>query len=260
VRDLIISLPLVFLGSVLLIFFFAVGFAGRALVRRRCGAEACEDIGDQASNLLGGVAAAFAFFVGFAITVTWGAVSAAQAAVEQQAASIQQMAWKINNISNQAESAALRDKLGTYATTAANSDADFLIRGDTANLPSTVPLDRFEDALHIYAFGPNAKPQEVNSLVTAAATIGTNAATVSAVAQRALPGVLAVLLMITGVLVAVETGIATLTSKRPVVFLVWGLIPALSISVVLALAFPFAPRIGVSLAPLHTVAENLTAR
>jgi len=252
VRDLIISLPLVFLGSVLLIFFFAVGFAGRALVRRRCGAEACEDIGDQASNLLGGVAAEFAFFVGFAITVTWGAVSAAQAAVEQQAASIQQMAWKINNISNQAESAALRDKLGTYATTAANSDADFLIRGDTANLPSTV--------LHIYAFGPNAKPQEVNSLVTAAATIGTNAATVSAVAQRALPGVLAVLLMITGVLVAVVTGIATLTSKRPVVFLVWGLIPALSISVVLALAFPFAPRIGVSLAPLHTVAENLTAR
>ena len=69
-RDLIISLPLVFLGSVLLIFFFAVGFAARALVRRRCGAEACEDIGDQASNLLGGVAAAFAFFVGFAITVT----------------------------------------------------------------------------------------------------------------------------------------------------------------------------------------------
>lgn len=258
-RDLIIALPLWLIVAVLLVFFCGVIFTARWLISRQCGEDAREELVDQAKSLLTGLAATFAFFVGFAITVTWGAVSAGQVAVEQQAASIQQMAWKLNSITNQGESTALMDKLRTYALTAATEDDPYLIRGDTTNLPSTIPLDHFEDALHTYAFGPTAAPQEVNSLVTAAATVGTNSATVSAVAQRSLPGVLTTLLLTSGVLVAVVMGIMTVTSRRPALMYVWALVPALSLTVVIALAFPFAHGIGVNLAPLQAVAGNLVA-
>lgn len=259
-RDLVIALPLGAIMAILLLLFSAVIFAARQLIRRRCAKDTCEELADQANSLLTGLAATFAFFVGFAITVTWGAVSAGQMAVEQQAASIQQMAWGLNNIGDRAESAALMDKLRTYATTVATEDGAFLIQGDTVNLPSAVPLDRFEDALHIYAFGSTAAIQEVNGLLTRAATLGTNSAMVSAVAQRSLPDVLVILLLITGVLVAAVIGIMTVTSRRPGLMYVWALIPALSITVVVALAFPFAHRIGVSTASLQAVAENLAAR
>ncbi len=259
-RDLIIAVPLWAIMAALLLLFSAVIFTARRIVRRRCADDTCEEIAEQANSLATGLAATFAFFVGFAITVTWGAVSTGQAAVEQQAASIQQMAWGLNNIANRTESAALMEKLRTYATTAATADDPFLIRGDTANLPSAVPLDRFEDALHTYAFGSTAAVQEVNSLVTRAGALGTNSAVVSAVAQRSLPGVLGILLVVAGVLVAAVIGFTTVTARRPVLMYVWALIPALSITVVVALAFPFAHRIGVSTAPLQAVAENLAAR
>lgn len=259
-RDLIIAVPLWGILAVLLVFFCAVILAARRLVLRRCSEDTCADLAEQAQHLITGLAATFAFFVGFAITVTWGAVATGQAAVEQQAASIQQMAWRLNNIGSKTESAALMDKLRTYATTAATADDPFLIRGDTNNLPSSIPLDRFEDALHVYAFGSAAAPQEVNSLVTGAAAVGTNAATVAAVAKRTLPGILAILLVVTGVLVAVVMGIMTVSTSRPILMYVWALVPALSITVVIALAFPFAHRIGVNLAPLQAVAENIAAR
>ena len=82
----------------------------------------------------------------------------------------------------------------------------------------------------------------------------------AAVAKRALPGILAILLVVTGVLVAVVMGIMTVSTSRPILMYVWALVPALSITVVIALAFPFAHRIGVNLAPLQAVAENIAAR
>lgn len=259
-RDLLVATPLWLICAVLLVFFVGVSYAARTLIRRRCAGATCEDLADQAGHLITGLAATFAFFVGFAITVTWGAVSAGQSAIEQQAAAIQQMAWKLNNIPDRVTSTALMDDLSAYATMAAGADDEFLVRGDTAALPSAGPLDRFEDALHTYAFGPSAKPQEVSSLVTAATTVGTSSAMVAAVAKRSLPEVLAALLLITGILVAVVMGITTVTSPRPALLFVWCVIPALSITVVIALAFPFAHRIGVNLAPVQTVAGQLAAR
>jgi len=258
VKDLIILVPLWVVAPVLLVFFCGVIFAARRIVLRRCSKEACEELVDQSKSLLTGLAATFAFFVGFAITVTWGAVSAGQVAVEQQAASIQQMAWKLNNITDHTESTALMDRLRTYATTAASADGPFLRAGDTLHLPSAAPLDHFQDALHTYAFGPTAKAQDVTSLVTAAASIGTSSATVSAVAQRSLPVVLANLLLISGVLVAIFMGIMTVTSKRPFLMYVWALVPALSITAVVALADPFA-HAGVSPTALQAVAQGLAA-
>jgi hypothetical protein len=262
VRDLIIAVPLWVIVAVLLIFFSAVIFAARRLTLRRLSNDTRRDFVDQANNpgYLDALAATFALFVGFAMTVTWGAVATGQDAVELHATSIQQMAWRLDNIGNRAEAAALMDKLSGYATAAATADDPFLIRGNTTNLPSTVLLDSFEDAVHRYAFGRSAAPQEVDSLVTGAETVSANAASVAAVAKRDLPGVVVILLMVCGVIVAVVLGIMTASSRLPVVMYLWAVVPALSITVVLALAFPFAHGTGVDLAPLQAVAEKLAAR
>ena len=256
-RDLFISVPLWLIAALLFAFFALATVLARAVVTRRCSAESREELADEATRLLTGLAATFAFFVGFAITVTWGAVAAGQAAVEQQSAAVQNMNWSINNIPDRAEGALLREKLLLYATTAAYKNIDDLARGDTSQLPSAIPLDRFEDALHTYAFGPKVPKAEVASLVTAAAKLTTTSAEVSAIAHRTLPDLLAILLVVTGLLVAAIMGVSTVTARHPVLMLVWCIIPALSITVVIALAFPFAGGIGVDLAPLQSVARQL---
>jgi hypothetical protein len=69
-------------------------------------------------------------------------------------------------------------------------------------------------------------------------------------------------LFIVAVLVTVIMGLTTVTSGRAnMIFVyVWCVIPALSLTVVLALAFPFALRSGMTVAPLRAVAGHLAAR
>ena len=83
---------------------------------------------------------------------------------------------------------------------------------------------------------------------------------VAATAQWSLPDLMFALLMITGVIAAIVVGIETAVSNRPILTFVWCVIPALSITVVIALAYPFAHSLGVNLAPLQAVAEDLSAR
>lgn len=256
-RHLIISIPLWVIAPALLAFFLGLSFAARELVRRRCDEETCRDLANQANSLITGLAATFAFFVGFAITVTWGAVSAGQAAIDKEANAIQQMSWDLKNIRDEAESQALLDKLRAYSAAAVGADIDYLVNGDTGNLPSVVLFDQFEDAVHEYAFSPKAAPQEVGSLVAAAAEVGNASGAVSVVAGRTLPGVLAALLLTSGVIVAAVMGISTVTLRRPFLAFIWAVIPAFSITVVIALEFPFAHGIGVNLTPLQAVAQSL---
>lgn len=257
-RNLLISLPPVVVGAVLLVFFCAVCFAARGLLLKRCSPKTREELADQAQDALTGVAATFAFFVGFAISISWGAVSAGQNAVEQQAAAIQQMAWELRNIPDQAQSSALLGKLRSYATTAADQDDTFLARGVTVGLPSAAPLEEFETALQVYlADKPGLAGSD--SLLTAASKLVSSSATVSAVASRVLPKPLISLLFIVAVLVSVVMGVSTVTYGRPsLVFVwVWCLIPALSLTVVLALAYPFALRTGLTTAPMRVIAQQL---
>jgi hypothetical protein len=257
---LIVALPLWAIMAVLVLFFSSVTMAARVLVLRRRDVEAREALAEQANNLLTGVAATFAFFVGFAISISWGAVTAGQTAVEQQATAVQQMAWQLNNIPDRSEAAPLMDKLRTYATTVVDQDRPNLIRGTTTNMPSAVPLDQFENALHAYAYGPKANDRQVPSLLTAASTLSTTSAHVAVVANRALPRPLVTLLLIVGVLSSVLMGITTVVYRRPSLILIWCLIPAVSIGTVLALAYPFALRSGVPLAPMGVVVEQLASR
>ena len=250
-------MPVGVIVLLLLLLFTAVSFGAREVVRRRCTDEDREELADQAKNVLTGVAATFAFFVGFAITVTWGAVSAAQTAVEHQAAAVRQMAREIDNITDRTRAAELTAQLRSYVTTAANEDAGPLARGTIGALPSAAPLNRFEDAVNDYAYGPAAIERETAGLSAAVSTLGNSAATVAAVASRAIPGPLAMLLLIVGALAAIVMGITTVAYRRPVLIFVWCLIPAMSIAVVAGLAYPFALRTGMTLAPLQAVAQAL---
>ena len=258
-EDVLEAVPVWAIAAFLFLFFAAVMLIARAIATRRCSEESAEKLSDESARLLTGLAATFAFFVGFAITVTWGAVSAGQAAVEREAGAVRNMNWAVNNIPDRAESAQLRTKLATFTEAAAYRDKADLARGDTTNLPSAVPLDEFQDALHIYAFGPRASPSEVTSLVTAARTLGTESAAVSAVAQRSLPTLVGVLLMASGLILAVVMGVSTVNARHPALMLVWSLVPALSITVVIALSSPFSKGIGVSLAPMQTVSQQLNS-
>lgn len=246
------------IAGVLLVFFGIVCFATRMLVLRRCGEDAREELADQAKGLLTGLAATFALFVGFAISICWGAVSAAQNAVEQQSSAIAQMAWELRDIPDQAQSKALLDKLQAYASAAADQDVDFLARGVTTNLPSAVPLDQFETALRTYL---DKQPEgwQASRLAGASSALVSSSASVAAVANRALPQPLSALLFIVGILVSIAMGISTVTyGRRSMVFVsVWCLVPALSLTVVLALAYPFALRTGLTVAPLRAVADHL---
>lgn len=257
-RGLLISLPTGAIAVLLFAFFSAVTFAARTLVLRMSDEGGREELADQAQGLLTGVAATFAFFVGFAVNMSWGAVSAGQNAVEQQAAAMQQMAWELDNIADPAQAAALRDKLRDYVTTAAGADVDFLRRGDTTDLPSAVPLNAFEDAVRSYAYGPQADQRQVTGLVSAASSLRTSAASVAAVANRALPRPMIGLLVIVGVLATIVLGITSASYARPSLTYLWCMIPAMSMTVVAALAYPFALRTGANLAALQAVAQALS--
>lgn len=252
------SLPPVAVAVVLLVFFCAVCFASRGLLQKLCGTTTREELAEQARDAVTGVAATFAFLVGFAISIGWGAVSAAQGAVEQQSAAIQQMAWELRNIPDAPQSAALMDKLTSYASATASQDDPFLARGATTGLPSAAALETFETALQGYAAG-NPDRTGTEALLAAASKLVSSSATVAAVASRELPQPLIALLFIVAVLVSVVMGVSTVTYGRPsLVFVwVWCLIPALSLTVVLALAQPFALRTGLTTAPLRAIAQQL---
>jgi hypothetical protein len=256
-RELIVALPLWVIAAVMTLFFWAVTRAARELVLRSREAEAREALAEQANSLLTGVAATFAFFVGFAISISWGAVTASQTAVEQQATAVQQMAWELNNIRDPAQSAALMADLRNYAATVVAEDIRLLVRGDAAVLPSAAALDRFENALQAFAYGPTAPERQTAPLISAASTLSSSAAAVAAVANRALPRPLLGLLMVVGVLSSILMGITTVTYARPSLIFIWCLIPAVSVTTVLALAYPFALRSGITLAPMQTIAQQL---
>lgn len=257
-RSFIIALPTQVVVLALLVFFMAVCFAARRIVLRRCDEETREELADQAKGLLTGMAATFAFFVGFAISISWGAVSAAQSAVEQQTSAIQQASWEIRNIPDTAASTLLMDKLRTYVSAAADLDSGFLAKGVGIGLPSAVPLEDLETALRTYA-DKQPDSREASRLSTVSASLVSSSASVAAVANRALPQPLIALLMLVAILVSASMGISTVTyGRRSMVFVgVWCLVPALSLTVVLALAYPFALRSGLTLAPLKALAEHL---
>lgn len=251
-RATLVSIPAWALVPALFLFFFAVSLSARALVRGRADGERRDEIAEEATRSLTGIAASFAFFVGFAITMSWGAVSAGQSAIEEQATRAQQLVWIIGNVSDDRASAAMLSELRTYLVTASERDQPALERGDVRDLPSSPSLDSLQEAIHAYAFGPGTSDPEAASLAEAAANLGASVASVAAVAQRSLPPLMGILLLVVATLLATVSGMSSARAHRPLLLPVWCLLPALAISVI-----PGPGGIGIDLSPLLLVADRI---
>lgn len=251
------SLPAWLLVAVLFLVFLGVAAGSRWLVRHVSSKERGEELAKLANTLISGVAAAFAFFIGVAITVTWGGVSAGQTAVESLAASSQQLAWATNNLSDRTEATALLTDLQVYLDTVVAQDPPYLAVGDTTSLPSAVPLDTLQDAVHAYAYAENTPSSESTALVSSAQALGSAQSTVSAIAQRSMPTLLAVLLVLVSILLATILGVATMAITRPSLVAVWCLVIAMSVTLVLVLDRPYGGGIAVNMSSITQVASQL---
>src|SRR5258705_11272398 len=84
------------------VFFAAISAGCRLALSRMASPERSAELEDFAGKLLGVFGATFAFLVGFAVTITWSAVSTGQDAVDLQASSAQQLYWATSAIQDQA--------------------------------------------------------------------------------------------------------------------------------------------------------------
>lgn len=198
----------------LLAVFGLVCFAARGLVLRRC-----DEAGTRRSgkSLLTGVAATFAFFVGFAISIGWGAVSAAQGMSSSGDGDPADGA-RVRNMPDQSQSRSLLDKLTAYAQTAADQDPQLLAQGvtvETPRLPLTPRRSR-PRCIRIRTSSPGRATARMTTALTTLA--GVLVATSPQWRIEALPQPLAALFLV-GVLVSAAMGISTVTyGRRSMIF------------------------------------------
>lgn len=235
--------------------FAGICGATRHLVRKRTTEERREELADYAGKLLGPLGATFAFLVGFAITMTWGAISAGQDAVDLQASSAQQVSWASANIADQAGAAEVNARLSAYLDIAVNDDAPALADGQFVVLPSAESFDKLQDSVHTVAYrGGNSVP-EASGMVSAAASLTAARSKMVAVAERSLPTLVIVLILLSGALLAIGMGISASIVPRPTLMYGWAFVAGLSLSVVLLLDYPFGGGLAVNVEPLAAVAQ-----
>ncbi len=236
----------------------AVSWGTRWWVRRRNDEERQEELGDHANKFTGLVGATFAFLTGFAIMISWSGVTAGQAIVEAEAAASQQLSWSAHALKDQEAGQRIRDDLVTYLRIAAREDPEQLAVGNFGSLPSMESLSRLENTVHEIAYVGGSSPQEAGGLITAATAISGEQSQLAAIATRALPAVVIVLLVTSALLLAVVIGMSTVTMDRPILLLGWSLVAAIALSVVITLDHPFSGDIAVDLTPLDYAADRIS--
>ena len=246
---LLIAIGFVFFAAISASFRFAL--SGLASPERRAQFE------DHANKLLGVFGATFAFLVGFAITITWSAVSAGQDAVDLQASSAQQLSWATSEIQDQAGAAEVNGNLRSYLDTVVNKDGSALAAGDFTALPSAESFDTLQNSVHKVAYGRGNTDPMASGMVSAAASLTAAQSKVTAVAQRSLPIILIALIVLSGALLAATVGMSALTVRPPYLMYAWAFLAAVSVAVVLMIDYPFSGGITVNLGPLSVAAGSI---
>lgn len=239
--------------------FSAVAVTARWCVTRLASDERRKELAEHSNKLIGALGATFAFLVGFSISISWTNVGDGQRAVEDQAAYAQQLAWSVRSMQDDTMSGMLMADLEAYLTALATQDADALARGTGESLPSAQSLDTLADAVHSYAFAMQSPGPEASMLVTNVQSLAMGEAGISAISQRQLPLLLAVLLVMSGTAMAAAVGIGAATVRRPYLLLVWCFVSALAMSVAFLLNHPFAGSLSVDFGPVMVVADSLAA-
>jgi len=243
----------------------AIGFVFFAAVSATCRyglggvhpPERRTQIEEHAGKLLSVFGATFAFLIGFAITITWSAVSAGQDAVDLQASSAQQLSWAASEIHDKAGADEVNRNLRDYLDTVVNKDGSALATGDFTAMPSAESFDTLQNSVHKVAYGGANTDPEASGMVSAAASLTAAQSKVTAVAQRSLPVIVIMLVIMSGTLLAVTVGLSALTAKPPYLMYAWAFLAAVSVAVVLMLDFPFSGGITVNLGPLVVAAGSI---
>jgi len=239
------------------VFFAAISAGCRFALSRVASPERSAELEDYAGKLLSVFGATFAFLVGFAVTITWSAMSAGQDAVDLQASSAQQLSWATSEIQDKAGADEVNRNLRNYLNTVVDKDGPALAAGEFSALPSAESFDTLQNSVHKVAYGGKNTDPEANGMVSAAASLTAAQSKVTAVAQRALPPILIVLIVLSGTLLAVTVGLSALTVKPPYLMYAWAFLAAVSVAVVLMLDFPFSGGITVNLGPLSVAAGSI---
>ncbi len=237
--------------------FSIVTFGTREIVKRRATPERQDDLVELAKTMNGPTGTTLAFLIGFAVTITWGAMSAAQTSVEKVASSAQQISWLTENLQDRAEARVINRDLSQYLVTIANQDRAKLASGDMVQLPSFDELDTLERDVHLVGKSGTTANPESGPLLSAAANLTGAQADLNAVARRQLPAVVLWLLLFTATLSAAVMGIVAVKVRRPYLILGWAIVAATGISVVLSLYNPFDGTVSVDFQPLADAAARI---
>ncbi|MFM2438046.1 MAG: hypothetical protein RLZ55_863 [Actinomycetota bacterium] len=173
--------------------------------------------------------------------MTWGAVNAGQDAIDSLAASAQQLSWSSSNINDKAGATQIQAELAAYLNAFVTSDAEALAAGTVPPLPSARQFDQLQDGVHAVAYRGGDSVPEASGIVSAAAAPTAAQSKVTSVAQRALPPLLIVLILLSGALLAVGMGTAAAV-ERPLLMCGWAFVAALSLTMVLLLDYPLRRR------------------
>lgn len=256
-RNWLYGMPALLLILVCFALFAAVVGGTRLLLRRRISEERRTALVDHSGTVLSPVGTVFAFLIGFAITMAWGAVSAGQDSVDAQSAAAQQLSWSSSNISDQAGAQRIQRDLVTYLEQSVTLDWKALASGTYGALPSAKAFSALQDTVHDVSYRAGAAVPEGSAMTTAAAALTAAQSKTVAVAQRSLPGILLTLIAVAGLLLAICFGIASADVERPVLTYAWAFVAALSVAVVLMLDAPFSGSITVSPEPLQVALESI---
>lgn len=255
--DAIASLPTALIVVIFAIYFSAVMFATRYLVRRRSSPERQEELVTLADAMNGPTGVAMAFLIGFSVTITWGTISSAQSAIEKVAASAQEVAWLSENLSDRSKADAIVETLKEYLTTIATEDAAQLAERDLGELPSFTIADALEKQVRDVAADASEGDPEASMALSAASAVAQNQAEFVSIARRQLPASMLWLLLVTGTVSCVVMGVVATKIKRPWLLVGWALVSAVGIGVVLSLYNPFTGDVGVDLQPLSDAANRI---
>ena len=250
-------LPTVLIVVIFTIFFSAVTFTTRYLVRRRASPERQQELVTLAEAMNGPTGVAMAFLIGFSVTISWGTISTAQSAVEKVAASTQEVAWLTENLSDRRKADEIVQTLKQYLETISTQDQARLADGDLGEMPSFTYLDVLENQMREVAAEASARDPEASRALTAASTIAQNQADLVSIARRQLPTSMLWLLLVAGTLSSMVMGIVATKVERPFLLVGWALVSAIGISVVLSLYNPFAGGVAVDMQPLDDAAQRI---
>lgn len=241
------------------VLFLLIMFGARRLLARATDEERRVEVSELAKSLNGPVGATLAFLVGFAVSITWGAMSSAQSSVERLAAQAQQTALLSGSVLDAQASATFDADLRDYLRAIAEKDSLILANEETTELPSFTPLVKLQDDVRgiVKAGSSTQNAAEVRTIQNNVITMAGTQAELNAVARRGLPPVVLQLLVLTGCLSAATVGMLAVGIRRPYLIVGWAFVIAMGLTVVIAIYNPFAGSVAITFDPLLDAAHRI---